>query len=227
TESTPPLWYALAWLVHRAGVPLTEVRLVSVLAGCGLAAAVVAAGRYVLPDGAALLAGLLVAVGNEFVLHGHELRAYELLAFLSALLLWLLLREVTAPSRANAVGLGVVVGAGGLTHYFFAPVVLAALLWAAVDPAARVCRRAVVMAIAAALWAGGVHVFALRNVIELGPPVALVAGALVARVAERAGVVAATVVAGVVLVLPIEAGAAEVPPFSGIAHALVAEGWRP
>ena len=65
TESTPPLWYALAWLVHRAGVPLADVRLLSVLAGCGLAAVVVAAGRYVLPDGAALLAGLLVAVGNE------------------------------------------------------------------------------------------------------------------------------------------------------------------
>jgi hypothetical protein len=30
----------------------------------------VAAGRYVLTDGAALL----VAVGNEFVLHGHELK---------------------------------------------------------------------------------------------------------------------------------------------------------
>jgi Dolichyl-phosphate-mannose-protein mannosyltransferase len=317
TESTPPLWYTLAWLVHRIGVPLTDVRLLSVLAGCGLAAAVVAAGRCVLTDGAALLAGLLVAVGNEFVVHGHELRAYELLAFLSAVFLWLLLHEATAPSRVNATGLGVVVAAGGLTHYFFAPVALAALIWVALDPAARACRRAVLiaiaaggavaaawapvmlvqyhrdrfwwigpfdlrqvvaaplrlftlvwadtppglalsvaslavlavgcraltrsgragrlvvalavgpLAIAASLWAAGVHVFALRNMIELGPPVALVVGAFVARVAERAGVAAAIVVAGIVLVLPFGEAAGSVPPFGGIAHALVAEGWRP
>jgi hypothetical protein len=317
TESTPPLWYTVAWSVHRVGVPLTEVRLLSVLAGCGLAASVVAAGRCVLPDGAALLAGLLVAVGNEFVLHGHELRAYELLAFLSALFLWLLLREATAPSRANAVGIGLVAAAGGLTHYFFAPVALAALIWVAADPAARACRRAVViavasggavaaawapvmlvqyrrdrfwwigpfdlrqvvaaplrlftlawvdtppglvlsvasvallavgcralirsgragrlvvtlavvpLAIAAALWAAGIHVFALRNMIELGPPVALVTGAFVGRLAERAGAVAATAVAGILLVLPFGAAAGSVPPFGAIAHALVAEGWRP
>ena len=317
TESTPPLWYTLAWLVHRVGVPLTDVRLLSVLAGSGFAAAVVAAGRYLLPDGAAFLSGLLVAVGNEFVLHGHELRAYELLAFLSALFLWLLMREAKAPSRANAIGLGLVVAAGGLTHYFFAPVALAALVWVLLDPAARACRRAVViaiggggaaaaawapvmlvqyhrdrfwwigpfdlrqvvaaplrlftlawadtppglvfslvsiallavgcralirrgptgrlvvalgvgpLAIAAALWAAGVHVFALRNMIELGPPVALVGGALVARVAERAGVVAATAVAGILLVLPFGAAASSVPPFGGIARTLVAEGWRP
>jgi hypothetical protein len=317
TESTPPLWYTLAWLVHRAGVSLMDVRLLSVLAGCGLAAAVVAAGRYVLPDGAALLAGLLVAVGNEFVLHGQELRAYELLAFLSAAFLWLLLRETTAPSRTNTICLGVVAAAGGLTHYFFALVAVAALLWVSVDPAARACRRAVLiaivaggavaaawapvmfvqyhrdrfwwigpfdirqvvaaplrlftlawadtppglvlslaslaflavgcralarsgqagrlvvalavgpLAIAAAVWAAGIHVFALRNVIELGPPVALVAGALVARVAERAGAAAAIVVAAVVLVLPFGAADSSVPPFGSIAHALVAEGWRP
>jgi Dolichyl-phosphate-mannose-protein mannosyltransferase len=317
TESTPPLWYTLAWFVHRVGISLTDVRLLSVFAGCGLAAAVVAAGRYVLPDGAALLAGLLVAVGNEFVVHGHELRAYELLSFFSAVFLWLLLRELAAPSRANAIGLGTVVAAGGLTHYFFAPVALAALIWVVGDPAGRACRRAVLIAvasggavaaawapvmlvqyhrdrfwwigpfelrpivaaplrlftlvwadtspglalsiaslavlavgcwalgrsgragrlvvalavgplgIAAALWAVGAHVFALRNMIELGPPVALIAGAFVVRVAERAGVAAAFVVAGIVLVLPFGQAAGSVPPFGGIAHALVAEGWRP
>jgi hypothetical protein len=316
TESTPPLWYTLGWLVHRAGTPLTDVRLLSVLAGCGLAAAVVAAGRQVLPDGAALLAGLFIAVGNEFVLHGHELRAYELLAFLSALFVWLLLREVRSPGRANAIALAAVVTAGGLTHYFFALIALAAVVWAAVDPAARACRRAVFaavcgggavaaawapvmltqyhrdrfwwigpfslrqvvatplrlftlawtdtppglvltlaslvllavgcralarsgpgravvvlaigpLAIAAALWAAGVHVFALRNVVELGPPLALVFGAVVARVAERWGFTGSIVVAGIVLVLPFGATASSVPPFGVIAHSLVAEGWRP
>ena len=33
TESTPPLWYSLAWMLHAAGAPLRDVRLLSVVAG--------------------------------------------------------------------------------------------------------------------------------------------------------------------------------------------------
>src|SRR4051794_41873126 len=33
TESTPPLWYTLAWVTHRSGVPIQDVRLLSVAAG--------------------------------------------------------------------------------------------------------------------------------------------------------------------------------------------------
>ena len=41
TESTPPLWYTLAWLAHRTGVPIQDVRLLSLAAGAGLAVLVV------------------------------------------------------------------------------------------------------------------------------------------------------------------------------------------
>src|SRR5919109_4990571 len=41
TESTPPLWYLLGWLLHHAGLPVTGVRAVSVLCGGALAALVV------------------------------------------------------------------------------------------------------------------------------------------------------------------------------------------
>src|SRR5438552_19081261 len=33
SESTPPLWYFLGWLVHRAAVPLQDERLLSVVFG--------------------------------------------------------------------------------------------------------------------------------------------------------------------------------------------------
>src|SRR5439155_7633877 len=79
----------------------------------------------------------------------------------------------------------------------------------------------------AGLWAAGVHVFALRNLIEVGPAVALVAGWLVAGVAARGGVVAATVAGSVAVPLPFGAARPPAPPFGAIAHALVAEGWRP
>jgi len=317
TESTPPLWYTLGWLMHRAGTPLTDVRLVSVLAGCGLAATVVAVGCRVLPSGCALVAGLLVAVGDEFVVHGNELRAYELLAFLTAFLVWLLLRELAAPGRRNEIAIAGLVAAGGLTHYFFALAAVCALAWALLDPVAQPVRRRVSVAIvsggmlaavwapvmfaqyrrdrfwwigpfqlrqvvavptrlfatalagspsglalsvtgfalvclgcvrlarvgapgrlivafavgplmgSAALWAAGVHVFALRNLIGVGPSVALVAGSVVAGVAERGGVVVASAAAGAALALPFGGTAAPAPPFGAIAHALVAEGWRP
>src|SRR6476659_5542463 len=133
TESTPPLWYTLAWLAHRAGVPVQDVRLLSVAAGGALAALVVDLARRVVPLPFAALAGLLTAFGSQLASHGHELRAYELLALFSALFARVLLAAVVA--------------AGGLTHYFFALSVLAGLVWLWGDPAARAARRRATAAI--------------------------------------------------------------------------------
>src|SRR4051794_2456261 len=83
TESTPPLWYVLGWLGHRAGIPVQDVRLLSVAAAGLLAALVVDLAARVVALRFAALAGLLVAFGNQLVVHGRELRAYELLALLS------------------------------------------------------------------------------------------------------------------------------------------------
>ena len=158
TESTPPLWYSLGWVLHRVGASIVDVRLLSVLAGAGLAGCVVAAGRRVVPLSAAVVAGLLVAVGGELVAHGHELRSYELLAFLTALFALLLLRELEEPRPRTEITIGVVVGLGGLTHYFFAFAVVAAIGWLWLDPGAvRVRRRATIGILAgglvAAAWA--------------------------------------------------------------------------
>ena len=317
TESTPPLWYALAWLVHHAGVPIVDVRLLSVLAGAGLAGAVVAVGRHVLPLWAAILAGLLVAVGGEFVAHGHELRAYELLAFLSAMLALILLRELAAPGTANEVAIGIVVAAGGLTHYFFALAAAVALAWLWLDPGALRIRRRASLAIAAgglvaatwapvmfiqyhrnrfwwigafqlrqvaavplrlfttvynqragglalsllfvaavavgclclarggapgrlvaalafgplvaaaALWGAGFEVFSLRNLIEIGPALAVAVAALVAAAPARAGIAAGLALVSLLTVSLLRQEGTGSPPFAAIAHALVAEGWRP
>lgn len=317
TESTPPLWYAAAWLVHHAGVPILDVRLLSVLAGAGLAGSVVAVGRHVLPPWPAVFAGVLVAVGGEFVAHGHELRAYELLAFLSAMLVLLLLRELAAPRIGNEVAIGVVVAAGGLTHYFFALAAVAALTWLWLDPGALRIRRRASLAIAvgglvaaawapvlfaqyhrnrfwwigafrlrqvvavplrlfttvynqraggfvisllfvaavaigclclartgapgrlvaalafgplvaaAALWGAGFEVFSLRNLIEIGPALAIAVAALVAAAPARAGLAAGLALVSLLTVSLLRQEGTGSPPFAAIAHALVAEGWRP
>jgi len=149
TESTPPLWYVLGWLAREAGAPMRDIRLLSVLAGALLAAVVVDTARRFVPLGAAAAAGLLVAFGAELVEHGSELRSYELLALLSALLGRVLIAELEAPSRRREVALACLVAAGGLTHFFFAFSVVAVLAWVCVDPAVRAVRRRVAVAIVA------------------------------------------------------------------------------
>ena len=76
TESTPPLWYVLGWLLRQAGTPLQDIRLLSVAAGALSAALVVDVGRRVVPLPLASLAGLFVALGGQLVGHGQELRSY-------------------------------------------------------------------------------------------------------------------------------------------------------
>ena len=163
TESTPPLWYALAWLANRAGTPLQDVRLLSVLAGALLAAAVVDLARRLVSLPLAALAGLLTALGGQLVVQGHELRAYELLALLSVLLARCLLAEVESPSRRRELALAAVVAAGGLTHYFFGFSVAAAVAWLWLEPAVRAARR---RASAAVLTGGAVAVLWLPVMLE-------------------------------------------------------------
>jgi hypothetical protein len=158
TESTPPLWYALGWLLRQAGTPLQDVRLLSVAAGALLAALVVDVARRAVPLPFAALAGLFVAFGGELVGHGQELRSYELLALLSLLFARCLLEEIEAPSRRRELALGAAVATGGLTHYFFAFSVLAALAWLWLDRDVRAVRRRATTAIGAgglvaSLWA--------------------------------------------------------------------------
>lgn len=123
TESTPPLWYALAWLAHRCGLALVDVRLLSVAAAALLAAGTALAARRVVPSSAALLSGLAVALGYQFDFHGRELRAYELAALLTVAL-------AVAAARGSDRTLALVVAAGSLTHYFFLFSVAVVLVWA-------------------------------------------------------------------------------------------------
>ncbi len=141
TESTPPLWYALAWLVHEAGMPLQSERLLSVFFGALLAAAVVSLAHRFVALPLATVAGLMTAFGAEFVVHGAELRAYELFALLSVALGLSVLGMLEQTSRRWNIALAATVAAGCLTHYFFAFSVAAVLGWLWLDPGARRIRR--------------------------------------------------------------------------------------
>jgi hypothetical protein len=161
TESTPPLWYALGWATHRLAVPLRDERLLSVAFGALLAAAVVLLALRFVALPLAATAGLMVALGGEFVTHGHELRAYELLALLTCLLGLCLVRELEAPSLRREAALAAVVAAGGSTHYYFAFSAASALAWLWLDPRVRAVRRRITIALAA----GGVFAAACTPIM--------------------------------------------------------------
>ena len=150
TESTPPLWYLLGWLVHHLGVPVVDVRLLSVAFGGALAVVVLALASEVLPRGYAFVAALLAALAYQPVAHGAELRAYELLALLAAVLGLLLVRSLRTQSPRLDIAVGATVWAGLLTHYFFVFSVAAAVAWLWLDPQARPLRRRATLAVAAA-----------------------------------------------------------------------------
>ncbi|HEY6960363.1 MAG TPA: glycosyltransferase family 39 protein [Gaiellaceae bacterium] len=149
TESTPPLWYVLGWALHHAGLPMREVRLLSVVAGAALAVATALLARRLVGERSAVTAGLLVALGAQFVAHGQEIRAYELFALVSVLFALALLAAVARPTRRNLMWLTAATAAGALTHYFFVFTAAAGVAWLVSDPSARGARARVGGALAA------------------------------------------------------------------------------
>ena len=164
TESTPPLWYALAWLTHQLGAPLQDVRGLSVAFGAALAGLTVVLARTVLPLAPSALAGVLVAVGGEFAAAGRELRAYALLALFSVVFALVLERAAARHARRPALALVLVTAAGLLTHYFFVFTLVAGAMWLWLEPHARPERRRVTLAlVSGAALAAPWLPFALRQ----------------------------------------------------------------
>ena len=151
-EATPPLWYGLGWSAHELGLSAAGFRWLSVLAGAVLAALVVVVARRVLPLWASVGAGLLVAFGRQFVLHGRELRAYELFALLSVLFVLALLSfAFEARTSRQTLKLAACVALGSLTNYFFLLILATGMLWLWLEPSLRDRRRALGEAVAIGL----------------------------------------------------------------------------
>jgi hypothetical protein len=151
TESTPPLWYLLGWLIHKTGISVYDVRLLSVAEDCALVTLVVVAASRLVPTRFAALAGLLVALGAEFSAEGRWMRAYELIALVSLALAFAASAAAAQPSRRRLTALAAVVAPGSLTHYFFLFTVAGVVVWLTFDPAARQARRKTLLAVAAGL----------------------------------------------------------------------------
>jgi hypothetical protein len=129
-------------------VGIRDVRLLSVLAAGALAAMVCVLATRVAGVGAGVCAGLVVALGGQYVTYGESLRAYALFTALAVALALCVLRAAEAPSRGRLAVIVVVVAAGILTHYYFALSCAAAVCWLWLDPAGRAVRVRATTAIA-------------------------------------------------------------------------------
>jgi mannosyltransferase len=151
SESTPPLYYVLAWLWTK-GFGLGEVGLRSFSAVCGTASVPVcwAAARELLGPRAALGTALLAAASPFLVWYSQEGRAYALLVLVGGLSVWLTARLIRAPRRRDAVLWVLAAFATVATHYFGAFVIAAE----AVTLIVLAPRRLVLASVAAALLGG-------------------------------------------------------------------------
>ena len=105
TESTPPLYYLLAWAWEKPpGGGETGMRLLPALLGTLLVPATWAAAHETLPRRSALIAALLVAVSPLLVWYSQEARAYALLALLSTLGFLFFVRGLRGGGRGQRGG---------------------------------------------------------------------------------------------------------------------------
>ena len=130
TESTPYLYYAVAWIWTRAfGFSEYGVRSLSALAGIATVPVVYLAARWLAGRRAGAIAGLLVAVSPMMVWFSQEARAYALATLLSALSVLCVVGYQRSRRSRWLAGWAAAAALGLAAHYFVAFVVLGELLW--------------------------------------------------------------------------------------------------
>jgi mannosyltransferase len=136
SESTPPLYYLLAWLWSRPfGTGEVGLRSLSALAGtASIAVVYLAAVALPLPRRAGLIAAAIVAVSPVLIWFSQDARAYALAFLLAALSFLFFARARRSGSRRDLAWWAACSALALATHYFAGFVVApeaALLLWGA------------------------------------------------------------------------------------------------
>ena len=147
SESTPPLYYALAWLWAKVfGTGEVGLRSLSALCGTAFVPVAYAIGTRAVGARVGLVAAGLAAVNPLLVWYSQEARVYALLVLLSGLSFLFFVRLLTGDSRRRTLVLWAVVSGVALaTHYFAAFLIAIEAVWLL---AAAANRRPVAIAIA-------------------------------------------------------------------------------
>lgn len=131
TESTPYLYYLLAWAwTHIFGRSAAELRALSALFGtAAVPVAYMATRRLLTSHRAGLVVAALVAFNPLLIWYSQEARAYELLVLMSACTLLAFAYAREQPSARRLAIWAVVSGLALASHYDAALVVVPEALW--------------------------------------------------------------------------------------------------
>jgi mannosyltransferase len=130
SESTPPLYYVLAWFWSRMlGDGEVGLRALSALVGTLTVPVIYAIGARLLSPRAGLLAAGLAAVNPLLVWYSQEARAYGLLVLLAALSILFFLHAREEPSAGRLAAWAAVGALALATHYFAGFLVAAEAAW--------------------------------------------------------------------------------------------------
>jgi mannosyltransferase len=151
TESTPPLYYCIAWVWARVfGFGEVGLRSLSALAGVAAVPVVYGAAAQLVSRRAGLFAAALVASNPFLIWYSQEARSYELVVLLAAgsLCAFAFARERPSPRALAAWAVASVLAVA--THYYAGLLVIPEALWLL---SAHARRRPVQLA-TAAVFAG-------------------------------------------------------------------------
>jgi mannosyltransferase len=130
TESTPPLYYVLAWGWSRIfGTDEVGLRALSAVLGTATIPIAYAVGRFFVSRRTGLFAAALVACSPLLVWYSQEARSYALLAFLSVLSVLAFGHAVYRPTARSLSGWAAVSCLALATHYFAVFLVGTEALW--------------------------------------------------------------------------------------------------
>jgi mannosyltransferase len=130
SESTPPVYYVLAWAWSRLfGTGEAGLRSLSAVFGTATVPATYAAARSFVSPRSSLIAAALIAVSPFLVWYSQEARAYALLALLGAVSLACLRRAAEQPASRWPAAWAITSSLALATHYFALFLVVAEAVW--------------------------------------------------------------------------------------------------
>jgi mannosyltransferase len=158
SESTPPLYYVLAWFWSRVfGTGEVGLRALSAVLGTVTVPVAYALGRIFASHRAGVFAALLVACSPLLIWYSQEARSYALLTFLTSLSVLAFELARRCPRRRELTWWAVVASLALATHYFAFFIVAAEATWLLAEHA----RRGAVLRAVGAVAAAGVALLPL------------------------------------------------------------------
>jgi 4-amino-4-deoxy-L-arabinose transferase-like glycosyltransferase len=130
TESTPPLYYCIAWVWARIfGYGEPALRSLSAVAGVLTVPVAYGIGRKLISIRAGLIVAALTACNPLLVWYSQEARSYALLVLLSAASLLAFSYLLERPTARSAAAWVITAGLALATHYYALLVVVPEALW--------------------------------------------------------------------------------------------------